>query len=198
MRQSSPAALRNRGPLLEVLRRVLPAHGLVLEVASGTGEHAAFFAEHLPGLTFQPSDVDDDARASIDSWRGEGALPNLLPALALDATADADWPVAHADAVFSANMIHIAPWTACLGLLRHAARVLGPGAPLVMYGPYVRDDVVTAPTNEAFDLSLRARNAAWGLRHLTDVIAAAAERGLGFAELVEMPANNIVVVYRRR
>jgi hypothetical protein len=195
VKQSAPAAARNRAPLLDVLRRVLPQTGTILEVASGTGEHAVHFAGHLPGLVFQPSDPDPQARASIDAWR-EGHA-NILPALALDARATT-WPIARADAVLNVNMIHIAPWEACLGLLRGAASLLPAGAPLVMYGPYRRAGVATAPSNEAFDASLRARDPAWGVRALEDVAAAAAAVGLVLDEVVEMPANNLTVVYRRR
>ncbi len=197
MKQSAPAALRNRAPLLDVLRRVLPATGLLLEVASGSGEHAVYFAEHLSGLVFQPSDPDPIARASIDAWRAEAGLSNVLPALALDAAATT-WPIERADAVLCVNMIHIAPWAACLGLLRGAAALLPTGAPLVMYGPYRRAGVVTAPSNEAFDQSLRGRDPAWGVRALEDVAAAARDVGLLLDEVAEMPANNLTVVYRRR
>jgi SAM-dependent methyltransferase len=192
MKRSAPAALRNRVPLEEVLRGVLPAQGLVLEVASGTGEHAAWFAQAFPSLTFQPSDVDAEARASIDAWAVGHA--NVKPALALDAAEP--WPIAHADAVLCVNMVHIAPWAACLGLLDGAARALAPGAPLILYGPYRRRGVETAPSNEAFDASLRARNDAWGLRDLDEVVACALERGLALDAVVEMPANNITAVFR--
>lgn len=197
MRQSAPAVARNRLPLLEVLRRVLPSSGTVLEVASGSGEHAAFFAEHLPKLTWQASDLDADARASCDAWRLEARLPNLLPALALDACADA-WPSMSIDALLNVNMLHISPWAACLGLMRHGGALLSSGAPLLLYGPYRRSGVETAPSNEAFDASLRARNAAWGLRQLDDVVAAARAQALELEEIVEMPANNLTVVLRRR
>lgn len=193
-RRFAPAVARNRDPILAVLRRVLPATGLVLEVASGTGEHCAHFGAALPGLAFQPTEPEAEGRASCDGWCG--GLPNVRRALPLDVIA-ADWPVARADAVLCINMAHIAPWGATLGLLRGAARVLGPGAPLVLYGPWIRAGVATAEGNLDFDASLRARNAEWGLRRLEDLVAAA---GAEFAppEVIEMPANNVTLVLRRR
>lgn len=193
-RREAPAVARNRDPILAVLRRVLPARGLVLEVASGTGEHAAHFAAALPALTFQPSDPSPEARASTDAWVAQ--LPNVRAALALDAAAPEAWPIARADAVLCINMAHIAPWAATLGLLRGAARVLPAGAPLVLYGPWVRAGVETAPSNLAFDEDLRARDPEWGLRRLEDLAAAAAP-AFGAPEVTEMPANNVMVVMRR-
>lgn len=192
-RREAPAVARNRAPLLDVLRGVLPARGLVLEVASGTGEHCAHFAAALPGLTFQPTEPDPDGRASVDAWCA--GLPNVLPALAMDAAAET-WPVDHADAVLCINMAHIAPWAATEGLLRGAARVLAPGGPLVLYGPWIRAGVETAPGNLDFDANLRERNPAWGLRRLEDLVTAA---GADFAapEVIEMPANNVTLVLRR-
>jgi hypothetical protein len=192
-RREAPAVARNRDPILSVLRRVLPARGLVLEVASGTGEHCAHFAAALPALDFQPSDPLPEGRASTDAWCA--GMPNVRPALALDAAA-AEWPVDRADAVVCINMAHIAPWAATLGLLRGAARVLPAGAPLVLYGPWRRDGVPTAPGNEAFDADLRARDPEWGLRRLEDLAGAAAPE-FGAPEVVEMPANNLSVVLRR-
>jgi SAM-dependent methyltransferase len=190
----APAAARNRDPILAVLRPVLPEAGLVLEVASGSGEHCAHLAAALPALTFQPTDASPEARASCDAWCA--TLPNVRRALALDAAA-ADWPVERADAVLCINMVHIAPWAATLGLLRGAARLLPPGAPLVLYGPWIRPGVETAPSNLDFDASLRARDPAWGLRRLEDLVAVA---GADFAqpEVTEMPANNVTLVLRRR
>jgi hypothetical protein len=192
-RRFAPAVARNRDVILEVLRRVLPARGLVMEVASGTGEHCAHFAAALPDLTFQPTEPEAEGRASCDAWCG--GLPNVRRALPLDVTA-ADWPVQRADAVLCINMAHIAPWAATVGLLRGAARVLEAGAPLVLYGPWIRASVATAPSNLEFDASLRARNPAWGLRRLEDLVTAAA---VDFAapEVIEMPANNITLVLRR-
>lgn len=194
-RRYAEATDDNRDDLLAVLRRVLPPSGLVLEVASGTGQHAAFFAPRLPGREWQPTDFEPGARASVDAWaRHEGAT-NVRPALELDATSDL-WPVAKADAVVCVNMIHIAPWTAGLGLLRGAARVLPPGGPLVLYGPY-RVDGVMAESNRDFDGWLRARDASWGVREVADVEAAARIVGLEPVERVPMPWDNLVVVLRR-
>lgn len=182
----------NREPILAVLRRVLPESGLVLEVASGTGEHAPFFAAALPGLTFQPTDADPTQLASIAAWR-EGAS-NVLPPLALDAAAPT-WPVDRADAVLCVNMIHIAPWAAALGLFAGAARVLPPGGPLVLYGPFKRGGRHLSERNAAFDDSLRAQDPAWGVRDVDDVVAAAA--GLALDETVDMPSNNLMLILRR-
>lgn len=189
-RRHAPATLRNRDAILAALRRHLPAQGVVLEVASGTGEHAAFFAAGLGGVRWQASDPDPDARASIDAY----AAPGALPALALDAAAW-PWPIAAADAVVCINMIHIAPWAATLGLLRGAAAVLSPGGPLLLYGPFRRDGAHTAPSNAEFDAGLRAEHPAWGVRDLEAVVAAAT--GFGPPAVEAMPANNLVVVFRR-
>lgn len=196
-RLSSPSALRNRDAILAVLRRVLPEAGLVLEVASGSGEHARHFAAALPGLRWQPSDVDPACLASIAAWRAEAGAENLLAPLALDA-ADAAWPIARADAVVCINMAHIAPWPASEGLLRGAARILPAGAPLYLYGAYLRRDRENAPSNLAFDADLRRRDPRWGVRWLEDLVARAADEGLGLDELVEMPSHNLSLVLRRR
>jgi SAM-dependent methyltransferase len=195
MKQHAPAAERNRDPILAVLRRVLPARpgALVLEVASGSGQHALHFAAALPHLRWQPSDQDPVARDSVAAWRAEAGLDNLLPPLFLDVRGP--WPVAAADAIFCANMIHISPWACTLALLSGAAAVLPPGSPLVLYGPYRRGGAHTAPSNAAFDASLRARDPAWGVRDLEEVVAQA--RGFALDEVVEMPANNLTVVLRR-
>lgn len=195
--RSAPAVARNRDPILNVLRRVLPAHGLVLEIASGTGEHAVHFAGALPGIVWQPTDPDAAALRSIAAWRDRTGLPNLRPPLEFDVTAS-PWPVERADAVVCINMIHISPWRSAEGLMAGAGRVLGPGGILFLYGPYKEEGRHTAPSNEAFDADLRARNPAWGVRDLGDVIALAASHGLDFAERVAMPANNLSVVFRRR
>lgn len=195
-RRFSPAVARNRDAILGVLRGILPARGLVLEIASGGGEHAAHIAAALPALGFQPSDPDPVARTSIDAWARAARLANLRPALALDATAAA-WPIAAADAVLCINMIHIAPWDAALGLLAGAARVLPPGGPLVLYGPFRRAGAHTAPSNAAFDQSLRAQDPRWGVRDLDDVARAAGAAGFAPPEVTEMPANNLLVVLRR-
>jgi hypothetical protein len=195
-RQHAPAAARNRDPILAVLRDVLPGTGTVLEIASGSGEHILHFARGLPGLTFQPSDPNPEARQSIAAWVAESGLANLRPPLALDAAAP-PWPIAAADAVLCINMIHISPWAATEGLLRGAAAILPPGAPLYLYGPYRRAGVPTAPSNEEFDRSLRDRNPDWGLRDLEAVAALAAAAGFGPPAVTEMPANNLSVVFRR-
>lgn len=168
--------------------------GVVLEVASGSGEHAVHMAGALPGLTWQPSDPDEGARASIDAWTRESGLPNIRPALALDAAAW-PWPIDAADAILCVNMIHIAPWSAALGLLRGARELLPPGEPLILYGPFLRADVQTAQGNLDFDASLRARNPEWGIRALEEVAGAA--EGLSLDRFVEMPANNLTVIFRR-
>ncbi len=194
-RRVAPHVARNAGPIIEVLREVLPAAGLVLEVASGTGEHALHFARAFPDLTFQPTDPDPLALSSIEAWRSE-APANLLPPLALDAAA-VDWPVDRADALLCINMIHISPWRATLGLLSGASRVLAAGVPLILYGAYRRNGVATAPSNESFDRSLKSRNPEWGLRLLEDVVAEASKAGFELERVVEMPANNLTVVFRR-
>lgn len=195
-RRFAPAAARNRGPILDALRGRLPASGLLLEVASGSGEHAVHLAAAFPALTIQPSDPDPEARASIAAWAAETGLPNIRPPLALDAAAAA-WPAARADAVLCINMIHIAPWQACEGLVRGAARLLPPGGPLVLYGPFRRGGAHTAPSNAAFDESLRAQDPRWGVRDLEAVAALAAAEGFAAPEVVPMPANNLTLVFRR-
>ncbi|MDX3883795.1 MAG: DUF938 domain-containing protein [Sphingomonas sp.] len=195
-RRHAPATARNRDPILAVLRDVLPSAGLVLEVASGTGEHAVHFAAALPGLVWQPSDPDPQARASIAGWAAQASLANLRPPIALDATATG-WPIDRADALVCINMVHISPWAATLGLFAGAARILPPGAPLVLYGPYFRAEVQTAPGNRAFDADLKARNPEWGLRDLAEIGAVAADAGFAREAVAEMPANNLTVVFRR-
>jgi SAM-dependent methyltransferase len=190
-----PAATRNRQPILDVLSRHLPARGLVLEVASGSGEHVAHFAQACPGLTFQPSDPDPAHRASIDAWTAALGLANIRPAIDLDATAEV-WPVATADAILCTNMIHIAPWAAAVGLMRGAGRALRPGGVLYLYGPYKRGGRHTAPSNEAFDAGLRAENPAWGVRDLEAVADLAAAQGFAAPVVVPMPANNLSLVFR--
>ena len=195
-RQFAPATARNREPILAVLRRVLPAQGLVLEIASGTGEHAVHFARALPGLIWQPSDPNSMARASISAWVEEAGLPNLRPPLSLDVSAET-WPLTRADAIVCINMVHISPWRATLGLMRGAGRTLGPGGVLYLYGPYKRDGQHTAPSNAAFDESLRQQNPEWGVRDLERVIEVAEAQGLRHRETVAMPANNLSVVFVR-
>jgi hypothetical protein len=194
---TAPAVARNREPILAVLRRVLPARGTVLEIASGTGEHAAHFAAALPGLNWQPSDGDADALRSIEAHRAAARAPNLLPAIALDVCRQ-PWPVPRADAVVCINMIHIAPWKAAQGLMAGAAGLLAPGAVLFLYGPFMEDGRHTAPSNAAFDAGLRRQNPDWGVRDLGAVCELADRHGFEFAERVGMPANNLSVVFRRR
>jgi hypothetical protein len=196
-RQFAPATQRNREPILAVLREVLPDTGLVLEVASGSGEHAVHFAAAFPELVFQPSDPDPAALASIDAWASESGLPNLKPAIRLDATAR-DWPLSRADAILCINMVHISPWAATEGLIRHAAELLPAGAPLYLYGPYRQSGVPLAPSNAVFDDSLRRRNPKWGLRELDAVAALATAAGFDGPQVTPMPANNLSVVFRRR
>ncbi len=195
-RRKAPAVERNREPILQVLQRILPPRGLVLEIASGTGEHCVFLAQALPSLTFQPSDPDPANLQTIEAWRAHAGLANALPALPLDASAPA-WPVGAVDAVVCINMIHISPWAASEGLMRGAAGRLAVGAPLYLYGPYLRDGVETAPGNLNFDADLRRRNPEWGLRQLADISSLAALNGFGPPEVTDMPANNISVVFRR-
>jgi len=197
MKQHAPATLRNREPLAEVLGAQLPETGLVLEVASGTGEHAAYFARRFPALVWQPSDPDAQSLASIRAWCEEEGLANLLAPLALDA-ASGHWPVERADAILCVNMVHISPWDATRGLFAGAARMLARGAPLILYGPYWEADVETAPSNLAFDESLKARNPQWGLRDLAAMDRLGDETGFARTRRVAMPANNLTLVYRRR
>lgn len=192
----APATARNREPIAAVLAEILPASGLVLEVASGSGEHAVFLAQRFPQLQWQPSDPDPECRGSIAAWAAASGCANLLPPVALDAGAD-DWPVARADALLCINMIHISAWRATLGLFAGAGRVLEQGAPLCLYGPFVREGVATAESNRAFDTNLRARNPDWGLRDLNQTIAAAQAQDLELAAVIEMPANNLSVIFRK-
>jgi hypothetical protein len=196
-RLSAPAALRNRGPILDVLREELPAEGLVLEIASGTGEHVTHFAQNLPALTFQPSDPDARARASVAAWIAATGLANIRPPLELDVRRT-PWPLARADALVCINMIHISPWEATESLFATATALLPDGAALVTYGPYKRGGAHTAPSNVEFDASLRATNPAWGVRDLEAVAACAAKNGFSAPRIVEMPANNLTLVFRLR
>ena len=193
---TAPAVARNRDPILAVLREVLAAPGTVLEIASGSGEHAVHFASALSHLVWQPTDPDAEARRSIAAHAARAQLPNLLPPLALDAAAAA-WPVTQADAIVSINMIHIAPWSAAEGLMAGAARLLPPDSPLYLYGPFREHGRHTAPSNAAFDESLKARDPAWGVRDLDEVVALANRHGLALSRTVAMPANNLSVVFRR-
>ena len=193
----APAVARNRAAIAEVLQSRLPQPGTVVEIASGSGEHAVYFCAAMPGLTWQPTDRDDAALASIEAWRAQARLANLLPPVRLDA-ATADWPVGRADAVVAINMIHIAPWAATLGLMAGAARLLAPGGLLYLYGPYRQDGQHTADSNAAFDADLQARDAQWSVRDLGDVVAAAAAEGLALDRVIPMTANNLSVLFRRR
>lgn len=195
-RRTAPATTRNRDPILEVLRRHLPRRGLVLEIASGTGEHIVHFARALGDLTFQPSDPDAASRASIDAWIAATGVANVLPAIALDAEA-ATWNVERVDAVVCINMIHISPWSATVGLMRGASIVLPAGAILTLYGPYRREGRHTAPSNAQFDAQLRATDPAWGVRDLEEVVAVAGAHGFNVAAIEDMPANNLSVILRR-
>lgn len=195
-RRSAPAALRNREPIAEVLSEWLPEAGLVFEIASGTGEHAIFFAERFPALDWQPSDVHPVALASIAAWREEAGLANIRAPLVADA-ASGEWPLDCADAVLSINMVHISPWASALGLLDGAARLLSTGAPLIIYGPWLTSDVATVPSNLEFDADLKRRDPQWGLRKVEEFAAAAKERGLSLAETRPMPANNLMLLLRR-
>ncbi|MGE0546990.1 MAG: DUF938 domain-containing protein [Kofleriaceae bacterium] len=193
-KREAPAAERNKAPLAEVLGRVLPPRGHVLEVASGTGQHVVWFARALPALVWQPSDVDADNLASIAAWTAEAALPNVLPAIALDATVER-WPVERADAVICSNMIHIAPWAAAVGLFTGARRALPPLGRLCVYGPFRFDGVFLASSNAAFDDSLRQRDPRWGVRDVVELDELARSHGLRRIETIAMPANNHVLVF---
>jgi hypothetical protein len=195
-RRSAPHVARNTAPILQVLGGLLPESGMVLEVASGSGEQSLAFAQAFPKLLWQPSDPDPAALRSIEAWRSEAGLFNLLPPLALDAQSR-EWPVAAADAIVCINMVHISPWSACAGLMRGAGLILPVGAPLYLYGPYREAGVETAPSNEAFDQSLKARNPEWGLRDLDAVAAEAAKHGFVLDRTISMPANNLSLVFRR-
>jgi hypothetical protein len=196
VRRSAPAATRNRRPIADMLIEWLPKTGVVLEIASGTGEHAAFFANEFPDLEWQPSDLHPDALASIAAWREETRLPNLRAPLVVDA-ASSDWPVSRADAILSINMVHISPWTSALGLLDAAQRLLAARAPLILYGPWLKRGVETAPSNIAFDADLKRRDPQWGLRRVEDFAEAAESRGLFLEATRPMPANNMMLLIRR-
>jgi SAM-dependent methyltransferase len=194
-RRSAPAALRNREPIAEVLAEWLPATGLVLEIASGTGEHAFYFAERFPDLEWQPSDIHPDALASIEAWRRSSDLRNLRQPIALDAARQ--WPIHHADAVLSINMVHISPWGSALGLIDGASRILPPNGPLIFYGPWFKGDIPIAASNLAFDADLKGRDPEWGIRRVEDFTAAADACGLALEDVRTMPANNLMLLFRR-
>jgi len=190
----SPSAERNKAPIAAVLKQALPAAGVVLEVASGTGQHVVHFAREMPHLTWQPSEREDELLRSIERWRAAEALANVRAPVRLDVM-EQPWPVASAAAVVCLNMIHIAPWAAAEALIAGAGKVVDDGGALFLYGPFRRGDRHTAPSNEAFDLQLRAQNAAWGVRDLDEVAAVARARGFGPPAIHEMPANNMSVVF---
>ncbi len=198
-RAHAPASERNRTPILDVLREILPERGSVLEIASGSGEHVCFFAREFPNLIFQPSDPDESARRSISSWISSSGLDNVRPPLPIRAD-DACWDLGDLPdqpaAILNINMIHISPWKACLGLMRSAGLLLPAGAALYLYGPYRRQDRPTAASNEEFDRGLRARNPAWGVRDLEAVVDCGREHALGLERIVEMPANNLSLIFR--
>lgn len=194
---SSPAVARNTGPILEVLRAHMPVHGEVLEIAAGSGEHAVAFAGALPGLEWTPSDPSAEARASITAWAGTAGLANLRPPLALDMLDPETWPEGPVQAVVCINMIHISPWAATEGLMALAGRVLRPGGLLALYGPYREAETPLAPSNAAFDESLKRRDPAWGLRERDAVAAAAKAEGLALTLRTAMPANNLMLLFRR-
>jgi len=196
-RETAPSPERNKQPILEVLARVLPARGLVLEIGSGTGQHVAHFAGALPALTFQPSEMDVQRHPSIRAWVTAGNLSNVRPPLAIDVT-NLPWPVSAADALVCINVIHISPWEATLALMAGAGRILPAGGVLVTYGPYMRAGAHTSQSNEAFDASLRARNPRWGVRDIDQVAEVAGKEGLALDEVVPMPANNLALVWRKR
>lgn len=196
LRRSAPAVARNRGPIGDLLAPLLAPARLVLEIASGTGEHAVHFARQLPHVTWQPSDPSAEARESIAAWRAAAALPNVQPPVALDAAAE-DWPVGQVDAIVCVNMLHISPWEATVGLMRGAGRRLPEGGLLFVYGAFRQDGVPTAPSNEAFDQDLKRTDSRWGLRNLADVAACASAAGLRLTEVVPMPANNLSLIFRR-
>lgn len=193
----APAAERNRQPILEVLRRVLPPTGIVVEIASGTGQHATFFSEQLPSLRWQPTDTSPEALQSIEAWVREAARDNLLPPLELDVRWPR-WPLAEADALLCINMIHISPWETTEALFRGAGELLSTGSRLITYGPYRLRGQHTAPSNATFDESLRSRNARWGVRDIDDLCELGARAGFTLDERVEMPANNMTLVWTRQ
>jgi len=191
-----PSAVRNRDAILGVLREVLPERGRVVEIASGSGEHSAYFAPHFPSLTWQPTDLDPGVLASISAHAAASGADNFEAPVVLDVTAR-PWPVSEAAAVLATNMIHIAPWTACEALIAGAAEILPSDGPLFLYGPYRRNGAHTAPSNESFDLSLRSQNADWGVRDLEAVSDAATAQGFTLHAVHEMPSNNLSVIFRR-
>ncbi len=196
MKRSAPAVARNRQPILDVLRRVLPTEGTLLEIGSGTGEHTCFFARAFPAITFQPTDVGPDALTSIETWRAEAELPNIRAARRLDASAE-NWSIDPIDVIFCANVIHISPWSVCEGLFRGAERYLRPGGRLITYGPYKISGQHTAPSNAEFEVWLKAQDERFGVRNLGDLERLAGAHQLRLSEKVPMPANNFTLIFER-
>jgi SAM-dependent methyltransferase len=194
-RPYAPATVRNRDFILDVLRDVLPTTGVILEIASGSGEHVVHFASNFPSLVFQPSDPEPEALLSVAAWVKAAQVTNVRAPIVLDAS-QSPWPIASADGIICVNMVHISPWDATVGLIRGAASILPPGSPLYLYGPYKRKGFATAHSNEAFDGNLRDRNPTWGLRDLETVTAIAESVGFSVPTVTEMPANNLSVVFR--
>jgi hypothetical protein len=195
-RQYAPAAVRNRDFILDVLRDLLPMTGVILEIASGLGEHVVRFARNFPSLVFQPSDPEPKALLSVAEWVKAVQVTNVRAPIVLDAS-QSPWPIASADGIICINMVHISPWDATVGLIAGAAATLPPGSPLYLYGPYKREGFATVPSNETFDRNLRDRNRAWGLRDLEAVAAIAQSAGFSVPTVTETPANNLSVVFRR-
>ncbi len=191
-----PAAERNKQPILDVLRRVLPASGVVLELAAATGQHVEHFARALPSLIWQPSDFDAEHLVTLQERVRRAKLANLLPPLRIDVT-EADWPITQVTAIYNANMIHISPWSVTLGLFSGAGRLLSSGAVLVTYGPYSVDGQHVSDSNRTFDESLKSRNASWGVRDIGEVSAVASEYGFSLEQRVQMPANNFTLIWRK-
>lgn len=200
VKRHAPATTRNREPILAVLRDVLPARGFILEIASGSGEHTAYFAPHFPTLTWQPSDAEISLLPSIRAWSDDAmscaAGNNILPPLRLN-TVEHPWPVEQADGILAVNMVHISAWESCEGLMSGAGRVLCKGGVLVLYGPFKQAGQHSAPSNVAFDESLRRENPEWGIRDLENVVDLARKNDLSLAQVVPMPANNLCVVFRK-
>ncbi len=200
-KQYAPATQRNREPILEVLLRVLPPSGNILEVASGTGEHSIFFAPAFSSRQWIPSDPNAISRDSIEAWRKESLIDNIHSPLNINAQ-DSIWEIEKEfldiTTIININMIHISPWSACLGLMEGAKRLLPSGGILYLYGPYKQEGKHTALSNEAFDESLRDQNPEWGVRNLEDVIKVAEDNGLVFKEKVAMPANNLSVIFEKK
>lgn len=195
VKRHAPATERNRDAIAGTLASLLPPKGLVLEVASGTGEHAVHFATLFPALTWQPSDPDPIALASIDAWRGDSELANMNSALQLDASAE--WPIAQADFIVCINMVHISPWAATVGLLRNAAHILPQSGLLYIYGPFCQRDLPLSESNAMFDSALRQQNPEWGLHYVEDVSDEALNAGLRLDQVINMPANNLSLLFRR-